>query len=460
MKCHFFNIPLLAFSLALAACGGGDIVGSLPASSDTSTGTDTDTSTDPQGKYRLTQDKDYSQCHFKANMIQARKNQPSRPLVIKHGWDLPRMSYLKNNDGTPKQAFIDQIKERAFDGVTFSLNQVSHAISKETYSEEDAEKALSYFDGVDLGDVNENMLILYTHHPGKDYTQTGYEHIVDNLRHLARAASKRNNVKGILLDTEYYPSNTYGNIDPWDYSSDICENYTADEDGQADGFATPADKQKCDTQAYNRGYEAMQAMVEEWPDMKLLTLFGIWTDDPLTFNLVNGRWGDSSTGFAPHYEWHHNQGLMPHFLAGMFAATVCTNATFTDGTELYGLRELSDFQTTGKFITDGIVDNNPFLPDNIKEPYRAEVGLGFGVYDDHYAVFEKHDKFPLPKMTPDVWETTIKNAGKVATHYVWLYTERHDWWDKDPNPWPKLQVEEEPKWVTATNTAVKNIKSQ
>lgn len=409
---------------------------------------------------RLTDGMNFNQCHFKPTNNMARKNQPSRPLVIKHGWDLPNSSYLTKNNGTAEQAFVDQIKERNFDGVTFSLGGVSHSIGPGTYSEAQAEAAMAHFDAVNLGDVNENMIMLYTHKAGNGYAKEGYRQVIENLRNLAKAAKKRNNVKGILLDTEFYPSNTHGNIDPWDYSADICEGYTSAEKGKANGFSSQEAKDKCDIQAYNRGYEAMQAMVSEWPDLKLITLFGIWTDDPRTFNLVNGAWGNPNTGFAPHYEWHHSQGVMPHFLAGMFAATICTDATFTDGTELYGLRELSDFEKTGQFITNGIVDNNPFLPDNIKEAYRAEVGLGFGVYDDHFAVFARHDKFPIPKMQPNEWETTIKNAGKVATHYVWLYTERHDWWGKDPNPWPETKVEVEPEWITTTDNAVRAIKAQ
>lgn len=409
---------------------------------------------------RLTDGIDYSACKFKPTNNMPRKNQPDRPIIVKHGWDLPRTSYLTKNDGSAEENFVNQIKGRGFDGVTFTLGKVSHAIGPGTYSESDAETAMAHLDAVDLGDVNENMIMLYTHQLKGGYDKDGYKQVAKNLRHLAKAASKRSNVKGILLDTEFYPSNTYGKIDPWDYSSDICEGYTASRTGRANGFANPQDKKKCDIQAYNRGYEAMQAMVAEWPNLKLLTLFGIWTDDPRTFNLVNGAWGDPNTGFAPHVEWHHSQGVMPHFLAGMFAATICTDATFTDGTELYGLREVSDFEQTGKFITNDIVDNNPYLPDNVKEAYRAEVGLGFGIYDDHFAVFASHAKFPIPKMKPNEWELTIKNAGKVATHYVWLYTERHDWWGEDPNPHPPVKVEAEPAWITATNNAIDEIKKK
>lgn len=411
-----------------------------------------------QGLKRLTDGMKFDACRFKPTASMARKNQPKRPIVIKHGWDLPRASYLTKNDGTAETKFVNQIKGRGFDGVTFTLGKVSHAIGPGSFSEADAERAIGHLDAVDLGDVNENMIILYTHQLKGGYSKDPYKQVIQNLRHFAKAANKRGNVKGILLDTEFYGSDQ--KTDPWDYSQYICEGYTASRHGRANGFASPEDKKKCDIQAYNRGYEAMQAMVAEWPNLKLLTLFGIWTDDPRTFNLVNGAWGNPSTGFAPHVEWHHSQGVMPHFLAGMFAATICTDATFTDGTELYGLRELSDFEQTGKFITNDIVENNPYLPDNIKEAYRAEVGLGFGIYDDHHAVFANHAKFPIPKMKPNEWESTIKNAGKVATHYVWLYTERHDWWGEDPNPHPPIKVEAEPAWIKATNNALKVIKSQ
>lgn len=407
---------------------------------------------------RLTDGENYASCKFEPTASQPRKNMPERPLGIKVGWDIPYLNYLTSNDGSPNQPFVDQLNERPFDGVVFTAGEVTtKGISDLVISEADIEEQFTHYDAVEFTGPKHNFVRLLARHIDGGYKEDGYDAMIDNLRYFARSASKRDTIKGIMFDPEFYWPAT--EVDPWDYSADICEGYTASEDGKEDGFVNAEAKQACDVNAYNRGYRAMKAMIEEWPDMEFLTLFGIWTDDARTFNLVNGAWNDSSTGFAPHVEWHYSKGVMPHFLAGMYAATICTDATYIDGTELYGLREESDFKKTAKFITHDIVDNNEYLPDNIKEAYRDEVGLGFGVYDDKWAVFANHAKWPIPQLTAEGWKTTAINASKVATHYVWLYTEKHDWWNKDPNNHPAVAVEEAPDWIKATHEAMAFIRN-
>lgn len=409
------------------------------------------------GLRRLTDGQNYASCKFEPTATQPRKNMPERPMSIKIGWDIPYLNYLTNNDGSANQAFVDQLNQRPFDGVVFTAGNVTtKGISDLAIPEAEIEEQFTHYDAVEFTGPKNNFVRLLARHISGGYKEDGYDNMINNLRYFARSASQRDTIKGIMFDPEFYWGQT--EVDPWDYSAEICEGYTAERPGRANGFVSAEAKQACDINAYNRGYRAMKAMIEEWPDMEFLTLFGIWTDDPRTFDLVNGAWNDRSTGFAPHVEWHHTKGVMPHFLAGMYAATICTDATYIDGTELYGLREVSDFQKTAQFITNDIVDGNAYLPDNIKPAYRDEVGLGFGVYDDKWSVFANHAKWPLPQLTAEGWKNTAINASKVATHYVWLYTEKHDWWSKDPNNHPSVPVEQAPDWIKATDEAMAFIR--
>lgn len=439
---------------------------------------------------RRTDGLNFESCRFrKGDGGKVRKNQPNRPQVIKFGFDNPHIWYLKDDRQQElDQDFIEQLNspDRAFDGIGWSLRHATNnSMTDEQLDGDDMERRFAqYYDLAQNGSANkpnvkfnrvrhDMVRLLANHVDGGFQESTNYDAMISNLRNLARAASKRPGIKGILFDSEWYEQ--VSRIDPWNYSRNVCPGYNQNEKGKFDGFNNPADREACDIHAFNRGYDAMDAIIEEWPDVIFLTLFGIWTDDSRTFDYITGDKRDPHTGFAPHLRWHLSRGVMPHFLAGVFAATICTDATFVDGTELYGLYEKSDFVKAGNYITNLIVDDNPFLPPNIRESYRDGVGLGFGIYDFRRMVFANHEKFPMTSFDHNDWETVSKNASDTATHYVWMFTEIHDWWSADRNDWPRdpddnrdipegqkrvHPVESDPEWIRATRRAIDYIKAK
>ncbi len=56
-------------------------------------------------------------------------------------------------------------------------------------------------------------------------------------------------------------------------------------------------------------------------------------------------------------------------------------------------------------------------------------------------------------MNDEIWESTLVNALNNADDYVWVYTERHDWWGMG---WPEEEVSN--SWVDATRRAVATVK--
>lgn len=427
---------------------------------------------------RRTDGLDFEMCRYKTgDGGMRRKNMPSRPQVIKFGWDNPYIEFLMGSQQELDRDFIEQLNSplRAFDGIGWTLRHATTgSMTKNRLSASDMERRMKFYDkaqngtsrnpNVKFNRVRHDMMRLLSNHVAGGFKKDNYDEMLDNLRNMARAVSKRPAMEGILLDTEWYPG--VSSTDPWNYSKSTCEGYTSDTKGNPNAFTSPAKREECNVHAFNRGYDAMDVILQEWPDVKVLTLFGIWTEDPRTFNYITGRRNNPNTGFAPHYAWHNSQGVAPHFLAGMFAATICTDATFIDGTELYGLYEKSDFVKAGNFITNLLVDDSPYLPTNIREAYRDAVGLGFGVYDFRTLVFRNHEKFPMTSFDHNDWETVIKNASDTATHYVWLFTEIHDWWSKDINDWPNRPdnnslhnpVERQRQWEDATKRAIDYIK--
>ena len=59
-------------------------------------------------------------------------------------------------------------------------------------------------------------------------------------------------------------------------------------------------------------------------------------------------------------------------------------------------------------------------------------------------------------MDVDVWKSTIINALKTADDYIWLYSERYDWWN-EVNCWPDTPLPEE--WEDATREALQTARN-
>lgn len=345
-------------------------------------------------------------------------NPNRRATVLKHGWDIPNASRLAK--------MANEFNNSPFDGVIFSGGSASNTLTHQRISDQVIENSLKPLDGVQFKANTKNYMIIYTASVNGGFSGSGVNNLVENMRSVARAAKKRG-IAGIALDNEVYDQG-----DPWKMPQ-----------------ACPGlNRKACGEAAFKAGKRMMEAMIKEWPEMKLLAFFGPYINDPRTYDWINR--------YAKANDWSNKRDIKSEFLIGIFAATVGTQAQFVDGGELYGLRKQEDYRKTAEWNRVGMVDGSPFIPNNLKAAYKQKVGISFGLYDDRVPQYRS-----VPKVTPKIWNSMIKGAVQEAD-VVWLYTEIHDWWKTDGMDWPKRSPKHEGTldhvtrdWYDATVDALK-----
>lgn len=319
-------------------------------------------------------------------------NPNRRATVLKHGWDIPTAQGLAR--------MKDEFNASPFDGVIFSGRIASNTLTHKRIPDRDIENALKPLSGVQFKQNAQHYMIVYTASVDGGFSGSGVNNLVENMRTVAREA-KKYGLAGIALDNE-----VYGKGDPWKMPQ-----------------ACPGlDRKACGKAAFNAGKRMMEAIISEWPEAKLMAFFGPYINDPRTYKWINR--------YAKANNWSNRRDIKSEFLIGVFAATVGNQAQFVDGGELYGLRTQRDYKLTAQWNKDEMAKESPFIPDNLKQAYRQQLGVGFGLYDDRVPQYKS-----VPKVTPQLWKSMIKGATQEAD-VVWLYTEIHDWWKTDGNNWP------------------------
>ncbi len=172
--------------------------------------------------------------------------------------------------------------------------------------------------------------------------------------------------------------------------------------------------------ARKRGGEWMKALVSEFPDMVLFTLF------VAEVNLQAGQDADPDGLLATaHY------GLLPAFFNGMLDEVTpelrivdgCESGYYLNGFDEFARRALAVQSIGGPAI-------RLVAPEN-RQKYIAQVQVGFGFYLDMYVNPEGSKYYRGPKPGGTRLDRLAENlaAAKDATdEYVWLYGEQRRWW--------------------------------
>lgn len=333
-----------------------------------------------------------------------------KPLLIKHGWDIPTTSWAAG-----KVASMDKMP---FDGVVMSLPnslstevQVQSSTSYTTYK-----NALSSISGANFKNLKYNFLAIYSTPAGDIFDN--WSKPIANYSNVARAA-KEAGFTGIYFDNEDY----------FGYSLDYPDNC-----GRGKTVA------QCRTQAYTRGQEVMNAIRSQWPNVQVILAHGPTDSEPATYNYLRSK-GIAYNDIA----WANE--IRGSFSIGMAAATIGNNAQVIDGGQLYAARTTQNFKDIAYWQKTGMATQGSIIPSAIRSQWPNTISSAFGIYD----------KPPLEDtsipMNTLVWKTTLTNALKTTDRYVWAYTEGHDWWGSG---WPSTPVPS--GWVTATRDAYNAVK--
>lgn len=319
-------------------------------------------------------------------------------IVIKHGWDLPNVGRLSRAD------FVTEINESPFDGVVFSGGATTRVFGTADLSATDIADLMQVHADANFTRPMHNYFIMYVDSFGGFDDEAAVSRLVANARAFAQGAGDAG-FEGILFDNEVYDG------DPWTYSSGACDN-------------AQTTFEACGEAAFNAGRRMMSAMIEVWPEARFMPLFGIWLDDPRTAPHIQS--------FAWAGDWDDPDDVDGNFLAGVFAATVGTNARYVDGGELYGLRTQDEFRQAAEWTTAGVAEDNQFIPAEFRAAYADTAMAGFGLYDGRDGLFASQ----VGNVTPSIYRDMLL-AARPEADVIWVYTEIHDWWHDDGNPWPQ-----------------------
>lgn len=414
-------VSLVGFACNCAPGGGSQSKGnSKEGDSDEETQDTQDTKDTQDAQDSSDADKESGTADDKGDASKKDKKKKGRSsaIILKHGWDIPTIANLRR--------FIDELNESPFDGVILSGRKASRIFGPKEYDQETFERELKALDKVSFTGTDHNFLIQYVDTIKGGWNGPGVDILVRNAERMAKAASGRG-LKGIAFDNEVYSG------DPWT-TPKACPGL---------------DRKACGEAAHRAGKRMMQAIIKHWPDVEFMAFFGPWLNDSRTY-----RWVQK---YAPQNAFGDKRDVSGEFLAGVFEATLDTPAVFIDGGEFYGLRERSHFRKTAEWMRSEMIKKSPFFPDKLREKYAKQMKVGFGLYDDRQHLYREH-----PRVDPGIWSSMIKNAAKEAD-YVWLYTERHDWWATDGNNWPDkskpgAEGPVSPAWKSMTKKAIESMR--
>jgi len=157
-----------------------------------------------------------------------------------------------------------------------------------------------------------------------------------------------------------------------------------------------------------RGEEFARAMWQEWPELKLLLLFGYYV-------------GDLSDPKIHHY------GLYPAILDGLFVGAP-EGAEITDGWEMsYVYRERQEFLRAYWWMRNGAL-----ALCGAPQEYSRKMKVGFGVWPDPEEAGDvpyawDTEDFCKNYRTPQEWRSAMRAALETTDEYVWLFSGKIDW---------------------------------
>lgn len=223
---------------------------------------------------------------------------------------------------------------------------------------------------------------------GDFFDDAYYNGVTNNWRMFARA-SKAAGLVGIAFDNEDYGSNM------WKYPGPCAT--------QSSTYSL----QQYKDQVRLRGRQAMQACIEEFPNIIVFHYHGPYTEEKLpSWFITQGSQG----------------GLGESYFVGMLEAAVGTQAKVVSGGEIYRLRTLKEFNMYYNWVKDTIASekqNSPAIPTTLRPNWSKTISISWGVYTNSWpAGFT---------MNPTIMRSTLENALRNCDDFVWFYNESNGW---------------------------------
>ncbi len=320
--------------------------------------------------------------------------------LIEWGWDTPTIEYLAEHG-----AELD--KTSPFDGLITAGTYASRGKDKsfawtwfgtERIPAEAADRWIAGLRSAGFKRMTDIFVLMVTM-PGTVDWFDDFSTVIRNARLIARVA-KQGGCVGIMLDFEEY--------------------------GRKRGIApfTYAYQKYRDTRSYKeyaaqvrlRGVQIGRAISSEFPNAVLL--------------MTGAHAGvyDRMRFVVPIEDTVY--GLLPPFVDGLMEGTPASTTIVYACEGAYGFREVNEFRQAREMIYKGAaVSSNPKL-------YAGRINVGFGLRMDYAHGGERWDlsDFKQNYFTPDEFEYAAFCAQRASDKYVWIYTQKPNWWTNEYLP--------------------------
>jgi hypothetical protein len=318
-----------------------------------------------------------------------------RKLLIKHGQDVPYPDWVGSHVAT--------MDTMPFDGFVVTTKLSGSVQSQTALSRAAFDAELAPLKRAAFKNLTKNFVIIRTTAAGSwfgDHTTPA------NNFGVVSASARDAGLHGIVFDNEAYSGPVFN--DTHCAGKPIAE---------------------CRDRVRAVGKQTMSAMIGAWPDVVVLVFLGPYISEPKTATFFKG--------YFPYNDVSAANQTLTSFIVGMVEVTVGTTARVVDGGEIYTQRTLEQFERSYLWQKTELAKQSSLFPPTLD--YPAAISVSFGVYDQPYLG---------ATMSAAIFEPTIVNAMKRADRYVWLYTEKYDWWGTG-FPATKVPVE----WVDAVRRA-------
>jgi len=323
---------------------------------------------------------------------------PPEKKLLEYGWDVPRPSFVAER--------IREMEERPFDGVLMrvpEIGQVFQPVQHETPAEE-----LAALERIEWDKFTDNFLMMYAASEMDWFSDADWEAVTHNAGEVARAA-RIGRCVGVCFDCEPYGES------PWHYPSQP----------HADEYSFA----QFEAKVRDRGAQFVDAVEAEMEAPVIHTFF-------LTTlgGIMNAARAESAAEREEILR-DYSYGLYAAFVNGMLDA-MDPGTVLTDGNEpAYYYHDRSQYFDIYHYIRQGAL--GAIAPENHLK-YRGQVLVAQALYVDQLfglraGTFESN--FMTPEERAQWFEHNTYWALTSSDRYVWLYSEKMNWWtDTDIPP--------------------------
>lgn len=313
--------------------------------------------------------------------------------IIEIGWDSLTPEILQKN--------LQEIEKRPFDGVaihvtgknekgTLTLTWLHGTTAKK---HEWFQDTITLLKNLKFQRLTDNFIIVGANPGNIDwFDDPGWEIIIANWK-LAAAIAKEVGFKGIMFDPEAY-------CPPYNQFKYICQSGREQHNFQ-----------QYQSKARERGRQVMEAIITEYPDITLFSLF------MYTYNFL----------LQPGTEaWSFDHSLQPAFFDGMLDAA-SPSVTFVDGNErVYAASQDQDYLQGRLEVKKHALAY--VTPEN-RQKYQAQVQYAPAFFLDSYGCTKAHRAKNMYGLSPmEKFYQDLVSAARYSDGYIWIYGERYRWW--------------------------------